>query len=549
MCGIWAYFLTSNNTNFTENDFNTNNKRMMSMSSRGPDRLCEIKTEKYHMCFHRLAIHDLSPLGDQPFYIETNYGSKMHIMCNGEIYNYKELIAKYALTMKSGSDCEVIGEMLKKDIKIPDLIRELRGEFAFIIREEVSHGDVNIYVARDPYGVRPLYYAHTNDGIVISSLISGIGNLGKAVHVTPGTVMHVYKNFIRDDIQIEKYKYYDITEKNSDVLLKFASNNYIYKLITDSFIQSVSKRLDSERELGFLLSGGLDSSLVVAVASKILDHKNIQTFSVGMQNATDLKYAKQVAEHLGTLHTEVIFTKEEGLTIIEDVIRTLETYDITTIRASIGQYILAKYISNNTNIKVILNGDGADETECGYLYFHYAPSAIEAHKECHKLLSEIHMFDALRVDRTISSHGLEARVPFLDQDFVDTYLSIPEELRIPNMKENRMEKALIRDAFAYLYPDILPESVLYRKKEAFSDGVSTEKESWFVSIQKWIDTIVSDDEYEINRYPETCSKESYYYRKIFNKYFPYQDHILKHYWLPNWTNAKDPSARTLSVYN
>ena len=559
MCGIWGYIIT-NDTKLT--DFTSHEKFMMASAPRGPDRLCELKTDTYHMCFHRLAIHDLSIHGDQPFSYEDD-NIRIDVMCNGEIYNWKELIKKHTLEMTSGSDCEVILQMLKKyynhtwDDVVTNVIRELRGEFAAVIRiENAKTGTSKVYATRDPYGVRPLYYAKTQNGVLFSSVLAGIVGFEddvKGHHVPPGVVL----NFI-DNAPEKRIVYYDVSkiyplnDRNTYTDIKV-----IYKNITDRFIDAVERRLDSERNIGFLLSGGLDSSLVVAVATKILGYKHVSTFSIGMRNATDLKYAREVANHLQTDHTEVVFTKEEGLAAIVDVIRTLETYDITTIRASVGQYLLAKYISTETNIKVVLNGDGADETECGYLYFHYAPSPEDAHKECQKLLSEIHMYDALRVDRTISSHGLEARVPFLDNEFVDAYLTLPASLRVPkvpDMPNGRMEKAFIRDAFAILYPDILPTSVLYRKKEAFSDGVSDAKESWFISIQKWIDEQISDDEY--NTYIkqqkegdiEITTKEAYYYRKIFLKYFPGHEHILKHYWLPNWTNAKDPSARTLSIY-
>jgi asparagine synthase (glutamine-hydrolysing) len=304
--------------------------------------------------------------------------------------------------------------------------------------------------------------------------------------------------------------------------------------------------------LGALLSGGLDSSLVCAVASKILGVKSLNTFSIGMTGGTDLKYAKEVADHIGSNHTEIIFTPEDGLNAIDSVLDATETWDITTIRASVGQYLLGKYISQNTNIKVILNGDGADEVEMGYLYFYLAPNLEEAQQESEKLLEQIHRYDGLRVDRCISIHGLEARLPFLDQDFVDYYMAIDPILKMPT--KERMEKQLIRDAFATLYPDILPNSVIYRKKEAFSDGVSSREKSWFTIIGEWIDQKITQEEYDsrdISIYGECKSKESYYYMKHFVEKFGHSAiGVIPGYWLPNWIETGgEPSARVLTVYN
>jgi asparagine synthase (glutamine-hydrolysing) len=260
-----------------------------------------------------------------------------------------------------------------------------------------------------------------------------------------------------------------------------------------------------------------------------------------MKKGTDLDYAQKVAKHLNTNHTEIYFTPEEGLQAIDNVLETTETWDITTIRASVGQYLLAKYISRETDIKVILNGDGADEVEMGYLYFYLAPSPEEAQKETEKLVKEIHRYDGLRVDRAISSHGLEARIPFLDVNFVDYYMNIDPELKIPT--ENRMEKQLIRDAFNTLYPDMLPYEVMYRKKEAFSDGISSKEKSWFEIIGEWIDTKVLDEEYDnrdVEKYGLCKSKESYYYKKYFNNRFGEKNTLPGFTWLSTHVRLQLP---------
>jgi asparagine synthase (glutamine-hydrolysing) len=337
---------------------------------------------------------------------------------------------------------------------------------------------------------------------------------------------------------------------------KFVVNTEnIDRQITDRLIQAVKDRLTSDRPIGALLSGGLDSSLVVAIAHKLLKAP-LKVFSIGLKgcDSTDVFYAKQVIDHLGIQeHAHIVhLDPQEALERIEKVIWECETYDITTIRASIMQYSIAKHISDNTDIKVILNGDGADELQMGYLYFRLAPDEESARSESIKLLNEIHFFDGLRVDRCISACGLEARVPYLDVNLVDYFLNIPDELKIPS--KHRQEKWLIRNAFRKLYPDMLPDSVLFRQKEAFSDGVSSVEDSWYKRLQNYIESKVSDKEYESEHTKYTfntpISKESYYYRKIFHQLFGEKyENITPHFWQPNFTSVKDPSARELETYS
>lgn len=525
MCGIWAYLISDN---FKTSEYASHEDAAFSCSLRGPDRQTHVHGSKYHFSFHRLAIHDLSVHGDQPFAFTDEEGVYMTYMCNGEIYNWLELYAKYKFNASSSSDCEVIGHLMQHfDYDMNRVLAELDGEFAIVCRVEYPDGNVVITAARDPFGVRPLYYGTSDRGIVFSSTLAGVSKMGLlAYHIQPSTL---YTVTLDGCVDIVATQYYDLQRH-----IHHIDEKDYYQKITDSLITAVRKRLDSDRPIGFLLSGGLDSSLVVAIATKILGVSNVRTFSIGMSGSVDLKYAKQVAEHLGTMHTEVVFSMEDGLAAIPTVIKQLETYDITTIRASVGQYLLAKHINENSNVRVLMNGDGADEVECGYLYFHYAPTANAAHNECVRLLQNIHMYDGLRVDRTIASQGIEARVPFLDPCFVETYLSLPALIRMPS--KNRMEKQLIRDAFADMYPDLLPHSVMYRIKNAFSDGVSTKQKAWYQMIQDWV--------------AETHGlTESRYYKNIFDDLFPNQSHILPEYWMPRWTDATDPSARVLSVFN
>ena len=542
MCGIWA--LLSN----LKEDFKNYQESFDSIKYRGPDTTCIKIINNNIYGFHRLAIHDLSVLGNQPF-IWYDEDKTIVLIVNGEIYNYKELIEKYDLKLISNSDCEVIYHLYKKFNDINIVINLLHGEFAFILSIIENNNSIH-YICRDPIGVRPLFYGYDNDKFIFSSLLSGIttskNNLEHIDVFPPGNLL-VLKFDIESLINYEFIKYYSY---NYPIKYNLENSN-LYQEITSRLIQAVNTRLDSEREIGALLSGGLDSSLICGIVSKILKVDNLRTFSIGMKKGTDLDYADKVAKHLNTNHTEIFFTPEEGLNAIDSVLETTETWDITTIRASVGQYLLGNYISKNTDIKVILNGDGADEVEMGYLYFYLAPNPEEAQKETIKLVEEIHRYDGLRVDRCISSHGLEARIPFLDTDFVDYYMSIDPELKIPTSK--RMEKQLIRDAFYTLYPDILPNDVLYRKKEAFSDGISSKEKSWFEIIGEWIDTKISNEEYEnrdLELYENCKSKESYYYKKYFNNRFGEKNtHVIPRYWLPNWIETNgEPSARVLQVY-
>lgn len=518
MCGIWAYIKKTQS--------NIAIPRLHDVVKvRGPDSKHMICSDNFQLVFHRLAIHDLSEAGEQPFIVDLGNGRQFAYMCNGEIYNYDLIMTGllYETIPDSKSDCEVIGHLFKLFFEdFERVVKMLDGEFA-IVGIVTKNGEIERTVAaRDPYGVRPLYWASTKQIVVYSSLLAGIPSGTKAYHFPPGYYgdNNVMKRFFVPPIR------------------SLPTNQ---EMIVNAVVRSISKRMSSDRPMGFLLSGGLDSSLVVAVASRILKIPNIQTFSIGMVGGTDLKYAQMVADFLGTNHTEVHFTPLEGIMTLSDVIKATETYDITTIRASTGQYLLARHISSRTDIKVILNGDGADEAQMGYLYNYFHPSHEAAHADSLKLLDEIHCFDGLRVDRCLGFHGLEARVPFLDPEFVSACLAIPVELRVPT--SDRMEKHFIRQSFEMLHPTILPREVLWRKKEAFSDGVSMIEESWSEIIQRSVNSqrILQKEHIQ----PQT--PEAAYYREIFDKYFPGQHHIVPHYWLPKWTDATDPSARTLKL--
>jgi asparagine synthase (glutamine-hydrolysing) len=580
MCGIWGY-LTLNSSNKPVVDLHG---AFMKIKHRGPDRSIYIDNNNYKIGFHRLAIMDTSIQGDQPFsfsYKMTDNGTgrqvlrTIYAMCNGEIYNYKEIIKTDEFTeclkstnytLKSHSDCEIILPLFIR-YGIDYLTKKLDGEFAFAIYDiyedlEINKICYNIYLGRDRFGIRPLFYSMIDENtFAFCSEMKGLIKLkddNKVEVFRPRSWMHIR------GMQDDKKLYY-----TSGLYYRIGNMPIIgrpdlldvYRITQQLFTKAVEKRLDSDREIGCLLSGGLDSSLVSAIASKILKErgKTLKTFSIGMPDSPDAKYAQLVAEHIGSDHTNIVIPEEEWLNKLEEIIKITETFDITTIRATTGQYLISKWISENTNIKVLLIGDGSDELTAGYLYFHKAPTPTESHIENLQLLDTIHYFDVLRADRGIASNGLEARVPFLDTDFVNFYLSIDTTLRTPQLhtyedgKTAKCEKWLLRKSFEMT--NLLPKSVLWRKKEAFSDGVSAHTKSWYQIIQEKINSQMTDEYFEegiikYDGFVKPHTKEALYYHEIYDKMYPNQYGILPFYWLPKWVgDAKDPSARTLEIYN
>ena len=559
MCGIWQ--LLKRDT--THIDYYNAFKKIY---PRGPDRMRLMEYQhpvNIVAGFHRLSIMDLSVKGDQPFTYEYCAGDRKKLiisLCNGEIYNYKYLIDEFKLTPKSGSDCEILPELYFK-LGIVNMMKVLRGEFAFIISDIfIDTGDYTIYAGRDSFGIKPLFYTQTKEYINFSSEIKGLINVhNKNVSnndivnpIRAGYYMTVSK---QDDYWLSPIftRYFNIESIEINPMNNKDNIDQVKLNIRNNLIEAVSSRLMSDRPLGCLLSGGLDSSLVASIASKLLKQKNpnnkLSTFSIGMDGSTDEKYARLVAKHIDSNHTHIEFPEKDWLDAIHKVIYTTETFDITTIRASTGQYLISKWIAENTNIKVLLIGDGSDELTSGYLYFHKAPDAMACCEENIRLLKDISYFDVLRADRGVSGNGLEARVPYLDRQFTDYYLSICPELRCPI---NNMEKWLLREAFS---GDWLPEEVLYRKKEAFSDGVSSKNKSWYRILQESINDKYTDEElikYQNNyKHCVPPNKEALYFRHIFEDNFGRNlDHLVPYYWLPKWCgNISEPSARVLVHYS
>ena len=533
MCGIWTYINLKNKIL----DYTKLYGNFMNLRNRGPDFTNFQIFKNILVGFHRLAIMDLYFHANQPYLFEVDDRTIIFI-CNGEIYNFKELIKEHDITIINNSDCMIIPKLyLKYGEDFYKYINEIKGEFAFVLLELDNFQNLKkIIVGRDEIGVRPLFCDYS-DNIVFSSEIKGLVDITNNVsEFEPGTLLTINFNF-------NKIVSQNIFNFKTIYLTNFILKGDYITNIRNSVINSIKRRLLSDKPIAFLLSGGIDSSIVCAVASKILNYP-IKTYCCGMNTGTDLMYARKVAEHIGSNHTEVLFTPEEGLDIIDKVIYTTETWDTTTIRASVGQYLVCKYIGTKTDAKVVLVGEGPDEVCSSYLFNYYAPEdGIELHEVAKQYVKNIHMYDGRRADRCISNFGLEGRIPLLDPEFIKAYWEIPPHLRHP--KYNNIEKWYLRKAFE----DILPPDIVFRKKEAFSDGISNNEESWYQIIQKHIDSKIDFD--------AEPSKEAYYYKQKFIEYFGEQkiNVLSSNYWVPYWSEKGkvsgyiDPSARLLDVYN
>ena len=555
MCAIWAYikllkYKNVDNSKLFQDFWN--------LKPRGPDNSYLENYGDVWIGFHRLAILDTSFKSNQPFVFQEKDRTVIFI-CNGEIYNFRELIEKYDLPINTNSDCMTIPELYLKYTRNEGNVKDffdlfqdnIKGEFAFVMFEFDRLKNLKkIFASRDQIGIRPLYTnTRITDELIFSSEVKGINSYDGEIEEFPPGSITLY-NF--DDLgkQVDKTIY---TFKNVYVQDNFTSSEeYHLQSVKNAVINSVKRRLDSDRPLAFLLSGGVDSSLVASISAKLLGYP-IRTFCCGMNEGTDLIYARKVAEHIRSNHTEVLFTPQDGLDAIRDVIWKTETWDTTTVRASVGQYIVSKYIGTKTDAKVVLVGEGPDEVCSSYLFNWYAPSGKALHQTALEYVEKIHYFDSRRGDRCLSGWGLEGRVPLLDPEFIEAYWNIPAEMRMPQYKG--IEKWWLRKAFDGT--DLLPNEVLYRTKEAFSDGVSSKEKSWFQIIQEYVESLVSDKDLEdaANIYPHCTpqTKEAFYYRRVFCEFFgENRQTIIPHYWQPKWnadgyevTEYVDPSARTL----
>ena len=559
MCGIFA-LLNNINTQLLNNTIIE--EQFYKGKQRGPE-YSKLEYNYLKMCigFHRLAINGLNIQSNQPIVYED-----IILICNGEIYNYKNLYANMNVSPTTDSDCEVIIHLYLK-YGIEQTLIMLDGEYSFLLFDNRINSERlnNIYIARDPFGVRPLYqlyninknqnlnnlYGFASELKCLEYFYNQNPNIYRVQQFEPGTysvfqfgdkVNSIWKPLIKNKLYfIPTFSY---------TKLSLNIEQYLFLNVSKYLNEAVIKRCEAtERPIACLLSGGLDSSLIAALVSNYFKkEKQIETFSIGLKDSEDIKYAKIVADYIGSKHTEIIVTEIEMFEAIPEVIKAIESYDTTTIRASIGNYLIGKYISKMSDAKVILNGDGSDELFGGYLYMNKCPDDIEFDKETRRLLKDIYLFDVLRSDKSISSNGLEPRTPFLDITFVNYILSIPSYFR-NHTNLNQCEKYLLRQSFSKIYfvncneTQILPNEILWRQKEAFSDGVSSKGRSLFTILQELISSICGD-----KREP-SIELEKMYYKEIFDKEFPNCSHILPYFWMPKYIKATDPSARTLEVYH
>jgi asparagine synthase (glutamine-hydrolysing) len=556
MCGIWALvnLYKSNKPNIEKHlaDF-------WSIQNRGPDNSCFETFPQAWVGFHRLAIMDTSFKSNQPFVFQEK-DKTIVFMCNGEIYNFKQLIVDHQLDIDSNSDCMTIPKLYLKysEDKWMELFeREIKGEFAFVLMEFDHLKSLRkVYAGRDMIGIRPMYYhqpTSESKQLIFTSEIKGAKHFDDEVKEFPPGQISKFELMEFGGVNLTSKAFnwvYDVKQVSDMTEEQVLAN------IRTSVVNAVRRRLDADRPVAFLLSGGVDSSLVAAIGRKILGVP-IKTFCCGMPGGTDLKYAKMVADHIESHHTEVFFSDNDGVEALEDIIYATETWDTTTVRASTGQYMVCKHIGTKTDCKVVLVGEGPDEVCSSYLFNWYAPNEESLDRAAKEYVKDIHYFDCRRGDRCISYWGLEGRVPLLDPEVIEAYWKIPAKWRHPKYKG--IEKYWLRKAFDGT--GLLPDEVLWRKKEAFSDGVSSKEKSWYEIIQERCEEEVTNEMMQRAKvewpHMTPSTKESYYFRKLFTDNFGVKRHnVLPKYWLPKWDSEGntidsyvDPSARTLQVYD
>lgn len=556
MCGIFSYL----GKNFSFDDLVALSNKI---KHRGPDSSKHISLDfddkQFFLGFHRLAINGLDEISNQPL---KDVDNQIYLIANAEIFNYKALIEENDFDYKSNSDCEIIIHMYKK-YGIDETCKKLDGEFAFLL---VDLAKKVFYVARDQLGVRSLYWTKNDDEFAISSEVKALVDFDGVKQFPIGSYWSSlsneivrYYNFVNgnvnDNVSVNDVNIADgnavesvftINEKKDYFDEHEYTEDEICAKLHELFVKAVEKRMLSERKVACLLSGGLDSSTVSAIVSKIVGDYNLNTYSIGMKGATDLKYAELMAKYIKSNHVNIELNETEFLDAIEKTIYQIESYDTTSVRASVGNYLVSLYIKDHSQDTVIFCGDVSDEIFASYRGFSGEHSDDDFYLENVKMLNNIQYFDILRSDKSISGAGLEARVPFADKDFIDYVMKIHPSLK--KFNKDRMEKYLFRKAFV----DYMPDDILWRRKEAFSDGVSSTERSWFQIIKEFVDKKYSDDEYEVLRKKYTWNmpydKESLFYREIFEKYYPNKADLIPYFWRHPFSTQLDPSARLLASY-
>lgn len=564
MCGIYCQVSNQINKEIKE--------RFDKLKHRGPEfsyfNTFPFGNSLISLGFHRLCIHGLNSESNQPFFYPNETNPEIAVMCNGEIYNYQEIQSKFMLTKETDSDCEIILKMFIdiqinisklntnvekesesfdqlniNELTFEKFLKELKGVYAFLI---IDFKNLLIYQGRDHLGIRPLFRNKlTSKGVIFASE-------GKAIKDSSIQVEHgelIKYNFSKSEITKEIIATNKVIQFDQKVITSrhFLDNTIhtIKSMIVHKLREAVKLQLTSDRPIGVLLSGGLDSSLIAAIAQQE-SKEQLKTFSIAIvpddlilktneelkEICPDVYYSEKVAEYIKTEHYTIKIKESEALNSLENVIKTLETNDTTTIRASTGMYLISKWISENTNVKVLLSGEGSDELFGGYLYFHSAPNEEEFQKETERLINDLKYFDLLRGDRSTAAWGLELRVPFLNKELVDYVISLEPKHKMKSksyiIKNREIEKWLLRSSFEFSVP-LLPNEILWRQKDAFSDAVGY---NWVTAIKgKCEKEGLTEDEY----YKKICKK---WYKKVD---IPYK-------WMPRWIKTTDPSARTLTIH-
>ena len=518
-----------------------------SIRHRGPDDTALVPIGPHALGFHRLAINDLTAAGNQP--LRHPEDPSLVLVCNGEIYNHREIAERYGFRPESRSDCEIILHLYRR-FGIGRTLAELDGYFAFVLLDGEK-----AFAARDEIGVRPLFVGTNRSESNEVSEVSA--NRSEANEVSSRSVFFSSEAKALRCSSVKPFPPGHWWCSEDETYVPFSDlwatpvrfDPYVIARtrVRASLEEAVRKRVDaSERPIGCLLSGGLDSSIICALVQRRLAEsgKTLRTFSIGLEGSTDLHFARIVAEHLGTEHHEVLVTEADMIGAIPEVVRAIESYDTTTVRASTPMYLLCRYVAT-TPVRVLFSGEGSDELSGSYLYFHNAPSAEAFYEETVRLMKELQYFDVLRADRSVAAHGLELRVPFLDRHFMRYYLHLDPCLKQP--VSFGIEKYLLRDAFS----DMLPKCISERSKAAFSDAVSSPERSWFEIIGEHVEALKKEGKIEEREY-EHCPPaldETRWYRQLFEAAYPGRADLIPHLWLPRWSGeGKDPSARTLPIY-
>ena len=546
MCGIVAIY--NNQIKFDKDMRSKCLKMSKKVRHRGPDWSGIYSSDNAILAHERLSIVDIKS-GRQPLFSNDE---NIILTVNGEIYNHLDFRNSSEINYKyqTNSDCEVIIPLFKEYGK--DLLNHLNGIFSFFLYDKLENA---FFVARDPIGVIPLYMGKDKNGTSYfsSEMKSLVGKCQNIKEFPPGHYM--------TNNDTKPIKYYKKNWMSFDNIKNYNSK----KDLNNSLENAVKRQLMSDVPFGVLLSGGLDSSIISSIVKKFSkkriesDQKKdawwpqIHSFAVGLKGSPDLKAANKVSKDLGTVHHEIHFTIQEALDSLEDVIYYLETYDVTTVRASTPMYLMARYIKS-MGIKMVLSGEGADEIFGGYLYFHKAPNSKEFHEETVRKIDKLHLYDCLRANKSLSAWGVEGRVPFLDKEFIDYSMNLDPKLKM--ISSDKIEKHILRESFK----GYLPDDILWRQKEQFSDGVGY---SWIDSLKEYADKSISENDF-INRseiFPVNTpkSKEEFLFRRIFEKHFPGDDcalcvpssksvacsteEALK--WDKSFLDMNDPSGRSI----